>query len=278
MSEYRPTGFNVLPPVIKNLLILNGLFYLATFAFQQMRIDLVDLLGLHYIGAEKFKLYQFITYMFLHSPENIFHILLNMLALWMFGSPIENYWGGKRFLQFYLFCGIGAAITHYAIFYYQSSNVFNLINTYVQAPDINNFESLLAQLPKLSKEAVSDHLEVLFNQLRNAHTIQESQALSIELLKQYQIDYLNLPVIIGASGAIFGILLAFGMTFPETRIIMLFFPVPLKAKYAVIFYGGLELLEGVWNREGDDVAHFAHLGGMLFGFILIKIWQRSRRF
>jgi membrane associated rhomboid family serine protease len=120
MSQYyRPQGFNLLPEVTKNLLIINGIFFLASIVLQnRFEIDLNDILGLHYWGAEKFRPYQFVTYMFLHG--NFQHILFNMFALWMFGYAVENYWGGKRFLIYYLICGLGAAFTHYAIFFFES--------------------------------------------------------------------------------------------------------------------------------------------------------------
>lgn len=274
-QNYRPSGFSILPPVVKNLLIINGIFFVATIIFKfKLNIDLADYLGLHYFLSEEFRPHQIITYMFMHG--GFAHILLNMFGLWMFGNSLENYWGGKRFLIFYVVCGIGAAITHYTIFYFQSAHVVSLIDAYIQSPNINDFENLFRQLPKFPPNEVSDPLRELFNRLQETHSTQESQDISIEFLNQFKIDYFNLPVIVGASGAIFGILLAFGMTFPDTPLIMIFFPVPIKAKYFVILYGAIELISGIRSSEGDNVAHFAHLGGMLFGFVLIQIWKKRR--
>ncbi|MEW6468940.1 MAG: rhomboid family intramembrane serine protease [Bacteroidota bacterium] len=271
MEQHRPQGFQILPPVVKNLLIINAIFYLATFALANM-FDLTDELGLHFPTSEKFRIYQFITYMFLHAPDNFFHIFFNMFALWMFGSPIENYWGGKRFLQFYIFCGIGAAITHYTIFYFESRPILTMIDAFIQNPSAYDFKSITADLPPMHPENISDAL-MSAQQTLIATGSEESM---VHFLEQYRTDFLNAPVVIGASGAVFGILLAFGMTFPNSMIYIYFF-LPMKAKYFVILYGALELWSGLSNNPQDNVAHFAHLGGMLFGLALILYWRNRRR-
>jgi len=214
MSNYnfKPQPYSLLPEVVKNLLIINVLFFIGqNIAEMKFGIDLAQSLGLHFIFADDFRPYQFITYMFLHSTAGFTHIFFNMLALYMFGTNIENAWGAKRFLIFYIVCGIGAAIVHYAIFY-------------------------------------------------------------ITVPPEY---YKNIPVTIGASGAVFGLLLAYGMMYPN-QVIYVQFIIPMKAKYFVALYGAIELFSGINGSAGDNVAHFAHLGGMLFGFILIKYWQKTR--
>jgi membrane associated rhomboid family serine protease len=225
-NNYRPGGFSLLPEVVKNLLIINGLFFLITIVVgNRFNIDLNQLLGLHYPQSEAFKPYQIITYMFMHG--NLPHIIMNMFALWMFGTNIENYWGGKRFLIFYIVTGLGAAFIHYLVLY------FSLV------------------LPTLSE----------IEALQSMGTIDNADANSI-------------PPVVGASGAVFGLLLAFGMLFPE-QMIYIYFAIPIKAKYFVILYGLIELSTGIYNSSADKVAHFAHLGGMLFGFILIKYWRKK---
>ena len=221
MSEqYSPTGFRVLPPVVKHLLIINALLFLATFTLNRFNIDLSDYLGLHFFLASDFMPYQLFTYMFMHA--NFEHIFFNMFALWMFGNTLENIWGSKRFLLFYIVCGLGAA----------------LCQEVVQFIDF---------------EIRTDWrgLAVLNDGMR---------------------EVLNTWNTVGASGAVYGLLLAFGMLFPNSRI-YLYFLFPIKAKWFVIGYAVIELLSGFFSS--GNVAHFAHLGGMLFGLILILIWKKK---
>lgn len=198
MSEYSPQGFRMLPTVVKNLLIINVICFLATMVFERYSgplSQIPSMLALNAIGTGRFHIWQIFTYMFLHA--NFEHIFFNMFALWMFGYVLENYWGSRRFLFYYIVCGIGAAIC-------------NLL------------------VP-------------------------------------------GWGITIGASGAVYGILLAFGMMFPEERI-YLYFLVPIKAKWFVIIYAALELFSGIGLQDG--IAHFAHLGGMLFGLLLILYWRK----
>ena len=225
MSEqYSPTGFRVLPPVVKNLLIINVLLYLATFTVNRFHIDLTDYLGLHFFLASDFKPYQLITYMFMHG--NFEHLFFNMFALWMFGNTLENIWGSKRFLLFYMVCGIGAGLCQEVVQYIQ-------------------YATTLAQYDSVN--------------------LGGGQVISMA-------SYLNLMNTVGASGAIYGLLLAFGMMFPNSMIYLYFF-VPIKAKWFVIGYAVIELVSGFIG--GGNVAHFAHLGGMLFGLILILVWKKK---
>lgn len=287
-QEYRPSSFQLIPPVIKNILIINVLLYVASIIVKRKYdVDLADYLGLHYFFAEKFSPYQLITYMFMHSYMNaaggiVFdHIFFNMFALWMFGAVLENYWGAKRFLTFYLICGIGAALTHYIIFYFQIHPTMALINEYIAAPSNTAFEAFFhsQHFAKLAPGEETQQLNDIlnqYNQYRSDGNVSAALASSVEFMKNYKVEVLNAPVVIGASGSIFGVLLAFGMLFPNTVLYLMFIPIPIKAKYAVIGYGLLELGLGVVNMESDNVAHFAHLGGMLFGFIMIKLWGSNR--
>jgi membrane associated rhomboid family serine protease len=275
MEQFRPTGFRILPPVVKNLLILNGLFFLATIATgSKFGFDLTDMLGLHYFAAEKFKPYQIITYMFMHG--GFAHILFNMFALWMFGNAIENFWGPRRFLIYYLITGIGAAITHYVVFYFQISPVLDAINTYLNDPSPEKLNVFLnSGYFKITSPEMHDTFDQFRNQYNNLLYSDPTKAIqfSLDFVSQYKVDFLNAPVVIGASGAVFGILLAFGMMFPNA-IIYIYFAIPIKAKYFVILYGAIELFSGVFDT-GGNVAHFAHLGGMVFGFLLLLYWKRN---
>lgn len=238
MSNFRPNT-NAIPPVVKNLIIINVIMLLATYVLSLRGFDLANILGLHYFKSPDFEPYQLITHMFMHG--GFLHLLFNMFALWMFGRVLENVWGPKRFFIFYFVTGLGAAI------------FYSFVN-YIE------FQYIAS---KLTPEVVQDimaHGADILNQGQN-YVGQAGKLNSI----------LNVPTV-GASGAVFGILLGFGMLFPNTELMLLFPPIPIKAKYFVAGYGAIELYSGLTN-SGGNIAHFAHLGGMLFGFIMIKYWN-----
>lgn len=217
---------NNLPTVTKNLLIINVLCFFGMLVAKRYGIDVENLLGLHFFLASYFNLSQLISYMFMHA--NFQHIFFNMFAVWMFGRVLEQVWGPKRFLTYYLICGIGAG----------------LIQELVQ------------------------YLEYAFS-LSNYDSVNLGIAGGIIPME----EYLNMMTTVGASGAVYGILLAFGMLFPNSQMFIFPLPFPIKAKYFVIGYAVLELFLGLGG--GDGVAHFAHLGGMLFGLILIIYWRKK---
>jgi len=245
MNQFRSSGaFGNMPTVVKNLLIINGLFFLATVALEAQGIRLSRILGAFYWDSSGFEPWQIVTHMFMHGGFT--HILFNMFALWMFGTAIERVWGAQRFLIYYMVTGLGAYFLHYGVIAWEANK-------------------LIAELgPEALRMVKEEGLELW---LQNKNYIDPQLA---QLNRLY-----NTPVV-GASGAVFGILLAFGMMFPNTKLIMLFFPVPIKAKYFVIGYGLLELYSGL-SGASDNVAHFAHLGGMIFGFILIKYWSSRHK-
>ncbi|NMA73076.1 MAG: rhomboid family intramembrane serine protease [Bacteroidales bacterium] len=215
-----------MPKVTKNILIINILFFFGTIVAKNYNIDLIDLLGLHFFLAKDFNPIQLISYMFLHAGFS--HIFFNMFAVWMFGRILEQVWGAKRFLIYYLVCGIGAGIIQELVQLIQYEFV------------LSNYENV-----------------------NIGHAIIPMK------------EYLNLMTTVGASGAVYGILLAFGMLFPNQPLFIFPLPMPIKAKYFVIGYAVIELYLGLANNQGDNVAHFAHLGGMIFGFILIKYWRKK---
>ena len=233
-----------LPEVVKNLLIINVLMLLATYVALQARIDITDWLGLHHWRSELFMPHQLITYMFLHG--GITHLFFNMFALWMFGRVLEQVFGPKRFLIYYMVTGVGAG-------------VIQLITTELR------LQSLLGDLTPQDFELIMrEGLEIL----QAGKNYVDPTAREINAL-------INRSTV-GASGAVFGILLAFGMLFPNVQLMLLIPPIPIKAKYFVIIYGALELYLGISNNPADNVAHFAHLGGMLFGYFMIKWWKSNR--
>lgn len=235
-NQFSPGRFDVLPVVVKNILILNGLFYLGTVALANAyRIDLVALFGLRFPAADSFAIWQPITHLFMHG--SLGHLFFNMFSFWMFGSVLENLWGPKRFLKFYLITGFGAAILHYLVVY------------------LIDLKPVLDQLDAQMATANAQSLTYL-----------ESQ-------RQY---LLNLPNIIGASGAVAGIWIAFAYLFPNSTL-YLFFALPVKAKYLAGFYVIYELYEAVQFNPNNNVAHFAHLGGMLFGYLLVRFWAGNDR-
>ena len=217
MNQFRPTRFEVLPTIIKNLLIINGLIFLAqnTFAGPTSNFSFEDYFALHAWESSLFKPWQLITHMFLHGDFG--HILGNMFALWMFGSILENLWGPKRFLLFYFLCGVGAAVIHLFIISYQ---LIHITNEYEQFLKLNT-------------------------------------------------------ATLGASGAVFGILIAFVYLFPNTYI-YIYFLFPIKAKWLGLLYFAFELYKAIQNSAGDNVARWAHVGGALVGFVLVTIWNKRK--
>jgi len=261
-------GFNILPKCVKNLLIINTLLFFATIVFMRAGIcDLNKWLGLHYFSAPDFHVWQFITYMFMHG--NFMHLFFNMFALWMFGAAVENYWGSRKFLIFYLITGVGAALTHYVITFVEIGPTMALFNQFLEAPSFDTYSYLVE----------NNKVAVLQSALQNNyHVLQQSPEMMNELVaatSTIQDNYLNSFILIGASGAVYGVLLAFGMLFPNSPI-YIYFLFPIKAKWLVLLYGGIELLYGVMGTT-DGVAHFAHLGGMVFGVLLILLWRHNDR-
>jgi membrane associated rhomboid family serine protease len=230
MTDFRPGSFQLMPPVIKNLIIINGLIFLAQQTLgRALNEHMLDLFALHDVHSALFKPYQLLTYMFLHGSWE--HIIYNMLALWMFGAQLENYWGSKRFLSFYTVCGIGAAVCHLAVLYHE------------MAPVMEQFHYL-----------PSDQQEQLL----------------------YDPSFrVNEPTL-GASGAVFGCLAAMGYLFPNS-LVYVYFLFPIKVKWFVLFYAAVELVSGIRSTAGDNVAHWAHLGGGLVGLLLVIYWNRNNR-
>ena len=276
--------WSMMPPVVKNLLIINGLMFLASLTFKSsIGVDLNDLLGLHYFQSEKFNIFQIVSYMFMHG--SISHIFFNMFAVWMFGSAIENVWGSKRFLTYYLLTGFGAAIIHYITIYIDLVPVISQMEAIIYSPNAdaiigfanahpwgNYIDSIrYPQIYEETLEFYNNTLQTLNTSPNDSGTLRDASV----FFQDYLRHYLNLPNVIGASGSLFGILLAFGMMFPNMRLYMIFIPIPIKAKYLMIGYGAMELFSAIQDNPGDNVAHFAHLGGMLFGFIIVKFWEKT---
>lgn len=236
--------FRNIPPVVKNILIINLLVFLGTEFLAGQGINVTQYLALHYFTSDNFYPHQLVTYMFMHG--GISHIFFNMFAVWMFGKVLEQVWGPKRFLIYYMATGIGAGLIQLLVAYIRIIPLNELVTPEQMDYIVTNGYELL-QTNRNYSDPISGQLNILIN-----------------------------VSTVGASGAVFGILLAFGMLFPNTELMLLFPPIPIKAKWFVIMYGVFELYSGFANNPNDNVAHFAHLGGMLFGFILIKYWKADR--
>lgn len=232
-----------IPPVVKNLLIINVLFFAAKYVLQNAGIDLDRLLGAFYIDSQYFSVWQLITYMFMHG--DIWHIFFNMFALFMFGGVLESRWGAKKFLQFYIITGLGAVALQMGV---QAYEVYHITGSIFNNP-IN-----LEFIPNQGVRGFIDIAGVSPEQ------------------KQTLMGIYGFPMV-GASGAVFGLLVAFGMLYPNTQMYVMFIPVPIKAKYLIPVYILMELSLGVARIPGDSIAHYAHLGGALVGFILVKLWK-----
>ncbi len=270
LEQYQPRSFNYLPPIVKNLLILNGLFFLATFAAgSAFNIDLNKYLSLHYFESPDFRPWQYITYMFMHDTTGFGHIFFNMFALWMFGNALENIWGSKRFLFFYLFTGIGAAFVQTLINFYEVSTIEHAITIYNTTHTPDAFVNLLQT--HFQGQFNPEKLQLFIREWTSNPSRTEFVNQASEFIDTFLQPHLN-SITLGASGAVFGLLAGFGLMFPET-VIYLYFVIPLKAKWFVIGYAALELFFGVSGSQ-SGVAHFAHLGGALFGLILILYWRK----
>lgn len=235
-----------IPPVTKNLIIINLIVWLAEILVPNFSDTLIDRLGLHMIGSSLFNPAQIFTYMVLHSPSGPMHILFNMFTLWMFGRILEHVWGARRFLIFYLVCGVGAGLVQQGVW---------------ELTWESDYVSGIARLNGLTTE----HMRQIVDAGVAAGDPKWIDAIA---------NFKSMMCTIGASGAIFGILLGFAFTFPDMPLYLFFIPVPIKAKYMVIGYGVIEFFLGV-SGSVSSVAHFAHLGGMLFGIILLIYWKKK---
>ncbi len=269
MNQYQTSPFSM-PPVVKNLIMINIVMLAATWALKSAGIvDLHDKLGLHYMGSELFSPFQFVTHLFMHG--DIWHLFFNMFALYMFGKILEMVWGSKRFLIYFFVTGLGAAALHSFVTYIEMSALQESAASFMNTPS----PELLAAFVK----ANLSHPTAWVTDLVNNWGVSPNNPLYIqqanELVQQVVTMKIDIPTV-GASGAVFGVLLAFGYLFPNTELMLLFPPVPIKAKYFVIGYGAIELYLGM-TQSNSNVAHFAHLGGMLFGFILLKYWEKTTK-
>ena len=262
-----------LPPVVKNIIIINIIVFAATW----LTTDVLhtEFMWRHFalfsVKSALFEPHQIITHIFMHA--NFAHIFFNMFGVFMFGRILEQLWGAKKMLIFYTVTGLGAAFIHLTVNYFQMSGMLNLAHQFNSSPSYTLFNEIVTKYGTRS-----DHYNQIMNFMQQWFYKPDDLSF-VESGKNYiaEIVYgnLNIPTV-GASGAVFGLLIAFAMMFPDVELMLIFLPIPIKAKYFVPFYALLELFFGVAGFRWDNVAHFAHLGGALFGFILVKIWKRNQ--
>lgn len=272
-QQIRPGGFEVLPPVIKNLIIINGIVLLAQYTaeVQGYKEMVYNLFALHNVQSELFKPYQLVTHLFMHG--NFVHFFFNMFALWMFGSMLENMWGAKRFLNFYILCGLGAAALHLGWLYLESRTIMEEVVLFKQVPTVDRMLQFFSKYGVVDEE-MRQKVNILITDWRTDPFNANYAEAATDYVSETSQAYISNPTV-GASGAVFGCLAAFGYLFPNTLIYIYFF-FPIKAKWFVILYAAAELWMGIKN-SGGNIAHFAHLGGALIGFLLVLYWNKKNR-
>lgn len=264
--------------IVKTLLILNiAIFGISFLLFRQFGYDVNAHFGLHSVFSEQFNPIQYITYLFLHSYTNAYgqisfmHVFKNMFALFMFGPMLEQVWGPKRFLTFYLLCGIGAGVLYSLILNYEVYELKQATESYLSHPNPDALVVFVRKFAEFAYEGVLPHI--------NQFSHFPGDAALIEWSKDFVIQVYALGVngiMVGASGAVFGVLMGFAMLFSNTELMLIFIPIPIKAKYLIGAYAAYETYMGLHKTAGDNVAHFAHIGGMIIAFIVIKIWNNQR--
>jgi rhomboid family protein len=264
--------FGRLTPLVKNLLGINiGIAIIQSI----MKLDLGDQFGLFSIYSETFMPYQFITYMFLHG--GMMHLLGNMIGLFFFGPLLEQFLGQKKFLILYMAAGLGGGILYWGVNYVELNGLKNDIETYITDPNPDAFSALITEhdvLDRISTPDRNDMMQFIYAFDENPTEVRFQES-SVNRTRGIFHLFSNIPMV-GASGAIFGILACFALLFPNTELYLLLIPFPIKAKYLVGAYLIYEIYSELQRDPGDSVAHLAHLGGALIAYILIKKWKSKR--
>lgn len=259
-----------LPPVVKNIIIINIVVFAITYFLPGLAGFFQEHFALYGFLSKNFEPQQLITHMFMHA--NFGHIFFNMFGVFMFGRILEQVWGSKRMLIFYTLTGLGAALIHLTVNYFQMHHMTEMASAFFNNPDYSSFNIFVNKyIPGRQSAELTNFMQEWFYKPDDTSFIPEAVA----IVKQIVNLNLNIPTV-GASGAVFGLLIAFAMMFPDVELMLIFLPIPIKAKYFVPIYALLELFFGVASFSWDNIAHFAHLGGALVGFIIVKIWKRNQ--
>ena len=258
--------FRNITPVVQNLLLLNiVVFILANFAMPVLN----EWFALYYIQSSKFKPFQFLTYMFMHA--DFWHLFSNMLGLLVFGPLLEQFLGPKKLFTLWMVCGVGSGVLYSGYTMYQYNNLEEKVLTFESNPDPEYFNKLVLENRGYFDPAVFDFVDQFSRNPQDPMYIERAEKTLDAILRLHA----NQPMV-GASGALFGILVAFGMLFPNTQLFLLFPPMPVKAKYLVLFYGLYTIYNVFLNSPTDNVAHFAHLSGLVIGAALVYNWKKDR--
>lgn len=267
-----------LTDVVKNLLLLNVILFLAVLLDEAAGspLGLGNLLALYYPESNNFMPVQLVSHFFMHA--GLLHLFFNMFALIIFGPPLETLWGPQRFLTYYLLCAFGSAALHLGWTYWEYNSMQALIDQFLASPDLTTFNAYFSEVSLRgigmeNGQPASAYLSELRTSLEDGASSAEITQVGrfMEELRMFSMD--NTPMV-GASGAIYGLLLAFGMKFPNVQLYLLFLPVPIRAKYLIPILVVIELFLGFQKYDWDNMAHFAHLGGALTGFLLILYWRK----
>lgn len=260
-----------LTPVVKNLLIVNVIVFIASWFIGGQNFNLNRIIGLYFPESDNFYPFQYFTYMFAHADFT--HILFNMLALVFIGPLLENLWGPQKFLTFYILTGLGAALIYTGVQFYQYNNLEQKVENYIESPTPEGFDALVYQEARMvyNDPALSSLIDQYYDNPNNQQYIERSK----DYARQIYDLLINIAPMVGASGAIYGLLMALAVLFPNLQLMLLIPPIPIKAKYLALGLAGLSIYLGINRQQGDMVAHFAHLGGMIVAFILIKLWQNK---
>lgn len=259
-----------LTPIVKNLLIINVVMFLIPQLILSNSAAFIQIFGLRYILSPEFSPYQFLTYALIHSNSGWGHLFSNMLGLIVFGPILEYTLGARRFLFFYVACALGAGIIYSGIHFFEVYPVVQAGQQFLLDPNPEGFIDFLSKMGENSVQTYLQFVDEYSRNPQNAFYTKEAEALVSNMINQR----MNIPMV-GASGAIFGIMMGFGYLYPNLQMMLLFPPIPVKAKYVVGFYGILALYSSIERVPGDNVAHFAHLGGMVVGYLLIRYWKTT---
>ncbi len=273
MSFFGSRGGFDIPPVVKNIIIINVILFAATLLTTDvLKSDFMwRHLALFSVKSPLFEPHQVVTHIFMHA--NFAHIFFNMFGVFMFGRILEQLWGSKKMLIFYTVTGLGAAFIHLTVNYIQMNSMLHLANQFGSSPSYTLFHEIVTRFGTRTAhyDQIMSFMQQWFYKPDDLSFIETGKSYVAEIIY----GNLNIPTV-GASGAVFGLLIAFAMMFPDVELMLIFLPIPIKAKYFVPVYALLELFFGVAGFQWDNVAHFAHLGGALFGFLMVKYWKRNQ--
>ena len=267
--------FSIMPNGVRQLLMINVALFFITMLMRMTGINLNEWLGLHLVESTMWQPWQYITSMFMHG--GFAHLFFNMFALFMFGRILEQVWGTKRFVIYYMICGLGAGLLHNFVSWFELNKVLAPCEEFAISATPDVLYNIAKHLGEglFKKDVIFGFIDQWQADPTNSVYIAQATQM-VDTIKDTYTGIVENTTTVGASGAVFGILLAFGMLFPNTEMYIMFLPNPIKAKYFVAIYAFIELFAGVQQIPGDNVAHFAHLGGMLIGFIMLKIWRMHR--